>query len=179
MKIISEDCYIEYKKGYNILCIPKTKKELKEKIEGEVEEENSEFINENIDPKFKIIGYYSEPINAIYKIVKIRKDKKYKLKQPYEELQDLLKRVHILYKVLHYSISFTYKIKLISFKLNPNLLVGKNPTKVEKALADKKLKHIKKQVFIQNNIKKIYENICKKFDINNKEYEENPFFKRS
>ena len=79
MRINSEDCYIEYKKRVYYLFVPKSKKEIKE--EGVLVEEPLEDEIE-VDPKYKIVGYYADPLEAIEKIIKIRKDKNYKLKQP-------------------------------------------------------------------------------------------------
>ncbi len=55
MKINSDDCYIEYRNGIYYLFIPKSKKNLKE----EIVELDKEEISEDIDPKYKIEGYYS------------------------------------------------------------------------------------------------------------------------
>ena len=162
MRINSEDCYIEYKKGVYYLFVPKSKKEIKE--EGEIIVEEGEIIVEEeieVDPKYKIIGYYTDPLNALSKLVKIRQDKKYKLKQPYTELVKDLNKIKLLYKILHYASTFEYKIKDISFKLIPSLLTSLKPTKTTKLLSIKSLNILNKNLNIQKNIKKVYESINK------------------
>jgi hypothetical protein len=164
MKIISLDNFIEYKKGIYTLFIPKTKKELKESEEVVKEEEE---IVEDIDPRFKVIGYYLNPLNCINKIIKIRSDKKYKGKESYEEISILIKQIKSLYLILHYSSTFKYSTRRILFDLIPTIL---NPLKITKnglLLSKKAEKRLKKDLYIQSKIKDIYANFNKRIGLNN------------
>ena len=79
MRINSEDCYIEYKKKVYYLFVPKSKKEIKEG-ETAVEKTSEDGVvteEVEVDPKYKIIGYSSDPLSVVRKIINIRKDKKY------------------------------------------------------------------------------------------------------
>lgn len=162
MKINSEDCYIEYRKGIYYLFIPKSKKNLKEEI---VELDKEEII-EDIDPKYKIEGYYSNPLNAISKIVKIRKDKKYKLKQPYKEVSEDLQKISLLTKILYHSHTFEFDYRDVFLKqfVIPKVKSDTSKSKhkkIEEKLLNKSIFQVKKGLFIKKNIKQKYEKIIK------------------
>ena len=176
MRINSEDCYIEYKKGVYYLFVPKSKKEIKE---GETVVENTaedDIITEEVevDPKYKIIGYYSDPLNAIIKIIKIRKDKKYKLKQPYKDLVIELQKISLLNKILYYSHTFEFDCEDMFLKLFviPKFKSDTSKSKyrkIEEKLLDKSIFRVKKDLFIKNNLKQKYENIIKIYENIDKE----------
>ena len=162
MRINSEDCYIEYRKGIYYLFIPKSKKNLKEEI---VELDKEEII-EDIDPKYKIEGYYSNPLNAISKIVKIRKDKKYKLKQPYKEVSEDLQKISLLTKILYHSHTFEFDYRDVFLKqfVIPKVKSDTSKSKhkkIEERLLNKSILQVKKGLFIKKNIKQKYEKIIK------------------
>lgn len=177
MRINSEDCYIEYKKGVYYLFVPKSKKEIKEGVETVVEKtEEDEIVTEEVevDPKYKIIGYYSDPLNAIIKIINIRKDKKYKLKQPYKELVADLQKISRLTKILYYSHTFEFDYRDLFLKLFVISKVQSDTTKskyrkIEEKLLNKSIFSVKKNLSIKNNLKQKYENIIKIYESIDKE----------
>lgn len=168
MKISSEDCYIEYKKGVYCLYIPKTKKEIKEEA-SLVPVEDSEEVSaeENVDPKYKIVGYYYDPLSIVSKIISIRKDKKYKLKQPYQELESDLKNIRLLKNILFYSTTFKFDYKKLFLEMFviPKVQVDTSKSKhrkTEERLLKKSMLNLKQNMSIKNNILKKYESFYKK-----------------
>lgn len=89
MKIIEQDFKIEHDGFCFVLYFKKTKKELKEKSKEELEEELDK-ADEIINP-FKIHGYYSVLKNALYQVLKWRKDSKYPFKESSFEFEKTYK----------------------------------------------------------------------------------------
>ena len=171
MRINSEDCYIEYKKKVYYLFVPKSKKEIKEE-EVLVEEPLEDDVE--VDPKYKIVGYYTDPLEAIKKIIKIRRDKKYKLKQPYKDLIIDLKKISLLDKILYYShtFDFNYRNLFLNLFVIPKFKSDTSKSKyrkIEEKLLDKSIFRVKKDLFIKNNLKQKYENIIKIYENIDKE----------
>ena len=172
MRINSEDCYIEYRKKVYYLFVPKSKKEIKEE-EGVLVKELLE--NEvEVDPKYKLVGYSTNPLEAIKKIIKIRKDKKYKLKQPYKDLIVDLQKISLLDKILYYSHTFEFDYQNLFLKLFviPKFKLDTSKSKhkkIEEKLLNKSIFRVKKDLFIKNNLKQKYEDIIKIYENIDKE----------
>ena len=166
MRINSEDCYIEYKKKVYYLFVPKSKKEIKE--EGVLVEEPLEDGVE-VDPKYKLLGYSTNPLEVVKKIIKIRKDKKYKLKQPYKDLIVELQKISLLDKILYYShtFEFDYENLFLNLFVIPKFKSDTSKSKhkkIEEKLLNKSIFRVKKDLFIKNNLKQKYENIIKIYE---------------
>ena len=166
MRINSEDCYIEYKKKVYYLFVPKSKKEIKE--EGVLVEEPLEDGVE-VDPKYKLLGYSTNPLEVVKKIIKIRKDKKYKLKQPSKDLIVELQKISLLDKILYYShtFEFDYENLFLNLFVIPKFKSDTSKSKhkkIEEKLLNKSIFRVKKDLFIKNNLKQKYENIIKIYE---------------
>ena len=102
MKIIENDCYIEYKDGIYHLYLLKNKKELKE----------------NNEDKYRIGGYFIDIDFALIEIIKFRQNKKYSFKEDWKSLKLLLN------KYLKHKQSFQNELKhiyLVISKLKKDL----------------------------------------------------------